>query len=393
MTLPNGNVVAVAAANVERTLRSLTAIVAIQWMGATLGLPLLPLYLKERGGTPTEIGVVISSFFVAGLLTQFYAGHLSDRFGRRIVLVAGLVGFGAASVMFVLPLHAAWYIVARSVQGAGAGAIEVASLATVAALVPEVRRGRAISRIYAAQLGGIAVGPLIGALIPLSRLGWAYVAAAVLSSVAALVAFRSNLGDDVTHTEPMEKVRRTDQFYGALFGGVAVGLCIGVYETCWSLLLNNHHATTLQIRLSWTLFATPFVLLSPLGGRLADRANRRVIGQLGMFNAAFFLALYPHIHNNWVLLFIGPLESVGAALSIPSISSLLTQGAASRETGRRQGLYTTANTGALAVSAIVAGALFSVQPELPFTVIAIVSALITSTNFWWWRNVRGHISE
>ena len=51
----------------KQTLRRLTIIVAIQWMGATLGLPLLPLFLEHRGGTPTMIGLIMASFFVAGV--------------------------------------------------------------------------------------------------------------------------------------------------------------------------------------------------------------------------------------------------------------------------------------------------------------------------------------
>jgi hypothetical protein len=59
----------------QTTLRRLTVIVALQWMGATLGLPLLPLFLEHRGGTPSVVGVVMASFFVAGVATQFAFGH------------------------------------------------------------------------------------------------------------------------------------------------------------------------------------------------------------------------------------------------------------------------------------------------------------------------------
>ena len=47
-------------------------------MGATLGLPLLPLFLEHRGGTPSVIGLIMASFFVAGVITQFFLGHLAE---------------------------------------------------------------------------------------------------------------------------------------------------------------------------------------------------------------------------------------------------------------------------------------------------------------------------
>ena len=69
--------------------------------------------------------------------------------------------------------------------------------------------------------------------------------------------------------------------------------------------MHAHHASTLQIRLSWTFFGLPWVVLSRSGGWLADHANRRLTALLGLLNGAFFLALYPHIHNNDLILGLG----------------------------------------------------------------------------------------
>ena len=157
--------------------------------------------------------------------------------------------------------------------------------------------------------------------------------------------------------------------------------------------MHAHHATTLQIRLSWTMFCLPWVFLSGLGGWLADHRNRRVIALAGLINGAVFLSIYPHIHNNVAMLFLGSLESIGAALSVPSIASLLTQGAADRELSRRQGLYATSNTAALAVSASVSGVLFTINSALPFTIVAIISGLLAVSTLWWWRHVTGNITH
>lgn len=378
--------------NPKTTLRRLTIIVAIQWMGATLGLPLLPLFLEHRGGTPTIIGFIMSAFFVAGVATQFGLGHLADKFGRRQVLIASLVAYGVASMTYLMPLSAPWFAATRAVQGASAGAIEVASMAAVAALFSEGERGRAFSQIIAAQLFGIAIGPVAGVVASVNQLGWAFFIAGVISLVAAVVTFNTNLGDRAYDPTPLPPLQWSPQLIGALFAASASGLGIGVYEACWSLLMHAHHASTLQIRLSWTLFSLPWVALSRVGGWLADHANRRYIALGGMFNGAIFLFIYPHIHNNNLMLFIGSLESVGAALSVPSISSLMSQGAVNREFGRRQGLYTMSNTASLALAAGVSGFLFTIDSALPFTLIAIISASLAATTLFWWRNVSGRVS-
>ena len=353
--------VAVTSSTPNQTLRRLTVIVAIQWMGATLGLPLLPLFLEHRGGTPTMIGFIMASFFVAGVATQFALGHLADRFGRRRILVTSLLTYG------------------------------VASMSAVASLFAESERGRAVSRIVAAQLVGIAIGPVAGVVVAVNQLGVAFFVAGLISLVAAAVAMRTDLGDADFDESPLPSLQWTPQLIGALFAASATGLAIGVYEACWSLLMHSHGASTLQIRLSWTFFSVPWVVLSGVGGWLADHSNRRIIAVAGLLNGAAFLSIYPHIHNNNLMLFIGSLESIGAALSVPSILSLMSQGAADRELGRRQGLYATCNTAALAIAAGVSGYLFTINAALPFTLMAVISAMLATSTLWWWRNVRGHV--
>jgi hypothetical protein len=70
----------------------------------------------------------------------------------------------------------------------------------------------------------------------------------------------------------------------------------------------------------------------------------------------------------------------------------MSQGAADREFSRRQGLYTTSNTAALALAAGVSGFLFSINPAIPFTAVAAASALFALTTLYWWRRVPGHVT-
>ena len=361
-------------------------------MGATLGLPLLPLFLEHRGGSPHVIGVIVASFFVAGVATQFYLGRLADRFGRRPILVGGLVLYGLASMTYVFPLQAQWFTISRILQGASAGAIEVASMSAVAALFAEHERGSAVSKILAAQLLGIAIGPIAGVVATVNSLGWAFFTTGIVSLIAAVVAWQTNLGTHVEEAAPLPKLQWHPRFVGALVAAASTGVAIGVYETCWSMLLHAHHASQFQIRLSWTVFCIPWVVLSRVGGWIADHWNRKWAALLGLLNGAIFLAIYPHCHNNDLMPFIGSFESIGAALTVPSASSLLTQGATDREFGRRQGLSATAQTAALAVTAVASGFLFTVNPALPFTLVAFVSGALALTAAWWWRSVEGRVT-
>jgi DHA1 family multidrug resistance protein-like MFS transporter len=376
----------------QQTLNRLTVIVLIQWMGATLGLPLLPLFLEHRGGSPHIIGLIVASFFVSGVVTQYFLGRLADKFGRRGILVTSLITFGLASMTYVLPLGAAWFTLTRVVQGASAGALDVAALSTVAALFAENERGRAVSRILGAQFMGMAIGPLAGVVSTVGNLGWVFFVTGLVSLGAAAVARSTNVGDLVYDPTPLPAIQWNRPFIGALDATAGIGVAAGVYETCWSLLMHAHHASTLQIRLSWTMFCLPWVIFSRVGGWIADHLNRRLVALLGVLNAAAFLATYPHIHNNVVLLLLSSAESVGSSLSAASVVSLLSQGAHPREVSRRQGLYATSSTAALALAAVTSGFLFTINSALPFTIAAITSATLAMSTIFLWRGVRGRIN-
>ena len=109
-----------------RLIRTLTLTVFLQWMGATAIVPMLPVYIRHLGGSDALAGVVMASFFAAGVLSQYPIGRLADRIGRRPVLIAGLVTYGVASLSFLLPITADAAIALRALQGVGAGAATVA---------------------------------------------------------------------------------------------------------------------------------------------------------------------------------------------------------------------------------------------------------------------------
>ena len=295
------------------------------------------------------------------------------------LVTLGLGGDNLAVWIALLRATSLWHEIGLGLvfvlwQGASAGALEVASMSAVASLFPENQRGSAVSHILAAQLVGTAVGPLVGV-------------------VASGVAVRTNLGDAGFDPTPLPPLRWNRPFVGALVAAAATGLAVGVYETCWSLLMHAHHATQLQIRLSWTMFCLPWVVLARVGGWIADHLNRRLSALLGLLNVAAFLATYPHIHNNVVMLFVGSAESLGAALCSPSIASLLSQGAHDRELSRRQGLYATSTTASMALSAIASGFLVTVDTALPFTLVALATASLALTTLYFWRGVPGRINE
>jgi len=103
------------------------------------------------------------------------------------------------------------------------------------------------------------------------------------------------------------------------------------------------------------------VAFSRVGGRLADRYDRRWLVFGALIVSVGFCCLYPFVTSVWWLLLLAPIESSGFAIALPSAQSLLTQSAAPGETGRIQGLFSTSETAAIALAAATGGALFGLH--------------------------------
>jgi MFS family permease len=376
-----------------RLIRTLTATVFLQWMGATSIVPMLPPYIRHLGGSDALAGVVMAAFFAAGVLSQYPVGKLADRVGRRPILIAGLVTYAVASISFLLPITADIAVFLRALQGVGAGAATVAALAMIASSVSLERRGRAFASIYGGELAGMAVGPLVGSIVGIRYMGAMFLASGLLALAACLPAMRireagrpagPQVGPDGVPAVRLSRVRIGRSMAGSLVCGAALGLTAGVYDICWTLLLLARGASGLEIGVSWTLFAVPFVLVAKPSGWLADHLDRRVLVLVGLGVSAVLCAVYPFIHNVPLLILLGASEALGFAAAMPAVQSLLTQGSAPSEVGRIQGMFATSQTAFTALSAASAGAAFALASWLPFVAVAAVVAvgLAAATIIW-----------
>ncbi len=179
----------------------------------------------------------------------------------------------------------------------------MASLAMISGAVAVERRGRAFASIYAAELAGMAVGPLIGSIVGVHHM-WAMFLA------SGIVAFRglhprgsaspnrrrsaaTRPDPDGPPDRPIAPIVWRRPMTGALIAAAALGLTTGVYDICWTLLLVSRGAAGWQIGISWTMFAVPFVLAAKPSGWLADHMDRRGPGARRPRSGRMLLRLVP----------------------------------------------------------------------------------------------------
>jgi predicted MFS family arabinose efflux permease len=174
-------------ASERRATWSLASIYALRMLGLFLIMPVMSLFAEQlEGSTPSLIGLAIGIYGMSQALLQIPFGLVSDRVGRKKIIIFGLLLFCLGSVVAAISTNIYGIIVGRAVQGSGAIAAPV--MALLADLTQEVHRTKAMALI-GASIGisfgvAIAAGPVLAGIIGIHGLFWLI---AVLSLLAILV--------------------------------------------------------------------------------------------------------------------------------------------------------------------------------------------------------------
>ncbi|HSK80845.1 MAG TPA: MFS transporter, partial [Thermoanaerobaculia bacterium] len=152
-----------------KQLSVLMATVFVDMVGFTMVLPLLPFYTTSLGASPFVVTVLISSYAFAQLTTAPLWGRFSDRYGRRPMILLGLMASAVAYAIFGLAETLWLFAVSRLFQGGAAGGMTGVVQAYVADSVGPEDRAKALGWVTAATSAGVMIGPAAGSLA--ARLG------------------------------------------------------------------------------------------------------------------------------------------------------------------------------------------------------------------------------
>jgi multidrug resistance protein len=133
----------------------------VDMIGFSIVLPLLPFYAVEFGAADWMVGPLIASFSVAQLLSTPFWGKISDHYGRRPLILAGLAFSAISYVLFGLATTVTVLFISRIVQGASGGTVSVAQAYVSDTTAPE-RRAQVLGWLSAATGAAFMIGPAIG---------------------------------------------------------------------------------------------------------------------------------------------------------------------------------------------------------------------------------------
>lgn len=317
----------------------------VNLVGFGIIIPLLPFYAETFGASPIVIGLLFAVFSLAQLVASPLLGDLSDRYGRRPVLIFSLAGTVVSFVMLALAQSVAMLFLARIVDGLSGGNISTAR-AYVADITEPEDRARAYGILGAAFGLGFIFGPaLSGLLVKVSYTApiWAAAAITVVATIMAWLwlpetvhRVHAGTGNPLRYLPELLQrpiVRRI------LAIDFVFWFALAIFQTTFGLFVARRFG--FDAALTGYLFAG-FGLLStvvqggfirPIVGRLGDKRTFVV----GLLFSAIGLAAASVTYSVPVFVVILVPLSLGMGLGMPTISSLVSRAAGAHEQGRVQG--------------------------------------------------------
>jgi multidrug resistance protein len=366
--------------------------VALDLVGWGIVLPILPLYAERFTEDATLVGLLVASFSLMQLVFAPVLGRLSDRYGRKPVLVASLLGTALGSLLMGLAGSLWLLFLGRIVDGVSGSSISVAQAAVVD-VAPAEQRARLLGLLSAAFGVGFVAGPALGGLAALGGPKLPFLVAGSIAFVNALVAIRRLPETNPAITgasEVIDGVDPTPRRRTGLRQLVVLNLvwlsAFSAFEATFALLGERRFGLTeasiaavfVAIGVFHAGVQTRFV--HPMVERTGERGALRA----GLVSLGIGLAVLSGAHTWLVLVPALALITVGSGLATPTIAALTSERGGAARRGTTLGVAQSAGALARVIGPIAGGFLFQ-HVGVPAPSIAgaalVGTALLLGSNF------------
>ena len=322
--------------------------VFIDLLGFGIIIPLLPFYAEHFGASALMVGLLSTSFSLAQFLFAPFWGRLSDRIGRRPVILIGLLGSACSYAFFALATSLPMLFLARSLAGIAGANIPTAQAFIADTTTPDTR-AKGMGLIGAAFGLGFIFGPAIGGFLS----HWGYAAPAWFAAAISLANFAAALfllpesrpahARDTSRPGRIEVIRRAlsrPNLPMVLLVYFLVVTSFASFEATFALYSERRFAFT-PATIGY-MFAWIGVVLATVQGVLVGRVVKKV-GEKRLIPAAIFaialaLGLVPLAPTVPLLAAVTGLLALGMGFNSPSLLSSISQLADARDQGSTLGV-------------------------------------------------------
>jgi DHA1 family tetracycline resistance protein-like MFS transporter len=372
--------------------------VLIDLVGFGLILPLIPIYSKNFGASGLFIGAIIASYSLMQFIFAPIWGRISDRVGRRPVLLGSTFCATLSYVIFAIgsslsnPSLALWVIlISRAFAGICGANITVAQ-AYIADITPHEQRSSKMGLIGMAFGLGFILGPALGAgatrWIGVTAPGWIAAALCAINFTWAFVrlpeSWKPNMEEHVPqrpHLDQWIHTLSTPRLNLLIAVFFLATFCFTCFESTIGLLVMHtfHIETRTGAGLStvaWLIVYAGLVGAVVQGGaigRLVKKMGEPKLIAVSLFFAAVGIGVLPFV-TTWPWLYVGlGIFAIGSSLTRPPVFGMISQLTASHEQGTNMGVAQGVGSLARILGPIFATGLFDQHPAVPYVVCGALS--------------------
>ena len=340
-------------------------------------VPIIALYAASLGADLVTIGIIVGLYSAVHAPANLLFGRIADRFGRVRPMRLGLLWDAASMVLYAIAPNPLFLALARVSHGIGGGLVGPATMSLATDTARAGRRGRGMA-LYGMS---IALAVILGTGLagPLTR-GDNFLRLFVVLAGALLLGFVISLRikePAAALSRPRVSLRRVLAYasrpgpaagYAAIF---TLYFLLGAFTALVPLHLRDELGYgTLEVRLSFTVFAILSLLLHYPAGILADRRGPATPALIGIAATAAAMAIIPIVRDIPALVAVMALFGVGHGFVFPSASALVTREADPGERGIVTGLFYSLLVAGVAIGAPTMAAIASLQSSYAFGIWA-----------------------
>lgn len=379
-------------------LAILASIPLVMVLGNSMIVPVLPTMEKELELTQFQVSLIITAFsFAAGLIIPF-VGYLSDRFGRKVIIVPALIlyglgGIGAGIAAWLMDDAYSFILIARIIQGIGAAGTAPIAMALIGDLYSGSKESKALGIIEATNGLGKVLSPVLGSLIALLIWYAVFFAFPVLCFITAAAVWFFIKEKKPSQPKPLKqymsdlkqvfKQQGTWLIPAFFVGSTGLFILFGVLFYLSDVLESTYQVEGIIKGLILAIPLMGMVTTSYItGGKIKqDKPLMRKIMLIGLgllITSMVAVAFFKQIYLMVGLLTLG---SIGTGLLLPCLNTLITGAVQKSERGMITSLYNSLRFLGVAIGPPIFGWLMEFSHQTLFFSVAGLAALALTLTF------------
>ncbi|MDQ0271833.1 MFS transporter [Cytobacillus purgationiresistens] len=370
----------------KKALPILFAVMFLVMSGFGIIIPVIPFYAEEIGATPAQLGLLMAIYSLMQFIFAPMWGRISDRYGRKPVIMIGILGLSLSFFLMALSNDLWMLFVARIIGGTLSAANMPTAMAYVADITTEEDRAKGMGMIGAATGLGFIFGPAIGGLFSQTSMSAPFYVAGILSfitSLFVLFVLKESLTEEARTKQGAKRPSILNAFQGTtsvlFILNLFVSLSLAGLEATFAYFASQKAGLGIaQLGLIFMIMGFGSALVQGgLVGRLSKKYGEGTVIQGGMIVSIIGMALILTISSFTTAAIFLTIFGMGNGAIRPAVSSLLTK---SSQTGHGNitGLLSSFDSLGRIIGPPLGGYLFSISIGFPYIsgIILSVFALL-----------------